>query len=266
MRFQAIAINDLDGIKDLQPEGWPDIIPEFELYIKRDYCVPIKTVSDGNIVGIGAAIIFGRTGWLAHIIVHKNYRNRGIGLSIVNELLRITKSRSVETCLLIASDLGLPVYKKVGFESVCEYLFFKREKPWKSYAVSTHIEKYRDEYYSMITAIDRKISGEDREILIREYIKDSIVYRDNEIIKGYYMPELGGGLIYADTDTAGLELMKIKYSTADTAVLPSENTAGIKFLEQNGFTPVSRGARMILGKQIIWSPEKVFSRIAGNLG
>lgn len=75
------------------------------------------------------------------------------------------------------------------------------------------------------------------------------------------------GLIFADTDEAGIELMKTKYAKADKAVLPSENISGIEFLKQNGFVEAeTKGTRMILGKEVDWKPKKIFSRIAGNVG
>jgi len=61
--------------------------------------------------------------------------------------------------------------------------------------------------------------------------------------------------------------MKVKYASADKAVLPPDNLHGINFLKQHGFKITdTRGTRMILGKDINWQPEKVFSRIGGNYG
>jgi len=61
--------------------------------------------------------------------------------------------------------------------------------------------------------------------------------------------------------------MKTKYSKADKAVIPSENQIGIDFLKKNGFIlSETKGKRMILGKNIDWKPECIFSRIGGNYG
>ena len=81
------------------------------------------------------------------------------------------------------------------------------------------------------------------------------------------MPGLGEGLIYASTAEAGLELIKIKYSKVNRAVLPGENPSGTNFLRQNGFTlSDTKGTRMILGQEIDWKPEHIYSRIGGNFG
>ena len=267
MQFEKLTYNDLGEIKHLQPEGWSDIVSEFKSYINHDFCHPAKTKLDNKIVGIGTSIIFGKTGWLAHIIVDKEYRNKGIGYQIVVTLLEDIRNQGIKTYLLVATELGMPVYKKTGFKNVAEYLYLKREKPWIEFPVSANVVPYQNKYYHMIIGLDIKISGEDRERLIKEYLDNSMIYIKNKEVKGYFLPDLGEGLICANTDYAGLELMKIKYSRIDKAVLPYDNTTGIEFLKQNGFIETdTKGTRMILGNSIDWKPEMIFSRIGGNYG
>jgi GNAT superfamily N-acetyltransferase len=267
MEFETITYNDLGEIANLQPEGWPDITPEFEYYINKDFCHPLKIKEDNKIVGVGTSIVFGKTGWLAHIIVDKNYRNKGIGYQIVEELLKGLKNKSIETCLLIATEPGKPIYIKAGFRIVTEYSYLKREKPWIELPISKNVSSFRDEYKSMILEMDRKISGETRASLISDYLDNSIVFTENNELKGYYLTNLREGLIVADSEEAGLELMKVKYSKVDKAVLPSDNITGIEFLKRNGFAEAdTKGTRMILGSDIDWKPKKIYSRIGGNFG
>jgi GNAT superfamily N-acetyltransferase len=267
IQFATIIHDDLDKIRGLQPDGWPDILPEFEFYIEKEFCHPIKAILNDRIVGIGTSIIFGRTAWLAHIIVEKVYRNRGIGYQITQELLEDQRSGSVETFLLIATESGKPVYKKAGFRTVTEYLYFKRDKPWRDGMISPNIVPYHPGHCSMLTDMDRQISGEDRRPLMEGFLGNSLVYTDNDSVRGFYLPELGEGLILALTVRAGLELMKAKYSKVDKAVIPSDNQPGVDFLKQNGFQITdTRGTRMILGQDLSWKPQNLFSRIGGNYG
>jgi GNAT superfamily N-acetyltransferase len=267
MNIKPITFNDLVEIKNLQPEDWPDIIPDIEMYIRYSFCYPIKITMDNKIVGIGASIIFEKTGWMAHIIVHPDYRNKGIGLAMVNELLNQHKSQFVTTSLLIASESGHPVYLNAGFRDVGEYVYLNRENRCSGYSVSDNITPFQADYITQILKLDKHISGENREDLLTDYLHNSIVYLNKDTVEGYYMPGFKEGLIYADNETAGIELMKIKYSTIDKAVLPSENYPAISFLKNNGFVETQlKGTRMMLGKTIDWHPEKVYSRIGGNLG
>ncbi len=266
MEFEAITINDLDEIWNLQPQDWSDIIPDFKFYIKSSFCHPIKTQIKGQIVGIGTSIRFENTSWIAHIIVHSEYRNKGIGAQIVNGLLDTLKKDSIATCSLIATDLGKPVYLKAGFRIVAQYSFFQREKRWIDCPVSENVVSFDEHYRTMIYELDHSISGEKRELLLNDYLSNSKVYVENNKVRGYYIPGLKEGLIFANTDEAGLELMKLKYTSVDKAALPSDNQAGIEFLKQNGFVETKKGTRMIFGKDLDWNPKKMFSRIGGNLG
>lgn len=119
----------------------------------------------------------------------------------------------------------------------------------------------------MIYELDKKISGENRERLISDPITHSIVYLKNKEVLGYYLPDFKEGPIFADSYEAGLGLMKLKYSKAEKAILPTKNLAGIEFLKHNGFTESNaKVTRMILGKEIAWNPEKTYGRMGGNFG
>jgi GNAT superfamily N-acetyltransferase len=267
MDFGTLTYQDLERIRHLQPEDWPDIMPHFDFYANSPFCFPIRAEIDGRIVGIGASVHFDHTAWLAHIIVDDHFRNRGIGYQIVCELLAEVKKDAIETCSLVATSFGQPVYKKAGFRVVSEYSFMTRAMPWTVQPASDKVFSFREEYRLMIYAIDKQVSGENRERLLSCYVDSSMVYLDDGKVMGYYIPGLNEGMIVANTKEAGTALMKIKYSTTDNAVLPSDNHTGMNFLQQNGFIQTERkGVRMILGKDIHWQPSAVYSRIGGNLG
>jgi len=267
MKYGDVTYDDIESIRDLQPDGWLDITDAFKYYIAYEFCKPIKVVIDNKIVGVGTSIMFENTGWLAHIIVYKDYRNRGIGYQIVKSLLNDLLNKSIQKVLLIATELGEPVYIKAGFRSISEYIYLKREQPWKESSISRNIIPYRQDYYADIIKLDKWISGENRESLIIKHLDNSLMYLVNEELTGFYLPNLGEGLIIAKNPVAGIELMKAKYSKVDKAVIPSENQIGIDFLKTNGFIlSETKGKRMIRGKDINWKPECIFSRIGGNYG
>jgi GNAT superfamily N-acetyltransferase len=267
MLFHPLTHADLDLIRDLQPQGWGDITNDFRFYTSVDFCHPLKVTLDNQVVGIGNAIAFKKSAWLAHVIVGKAYRNAGIGFNIVERLLDLVKSKSVESVSLIATELGEPVYLKSGFRIVSDYLSFKRDKPWIDSGISENIEPFQDKFYADVLRLDKELSGEAREPLLRRYLAGSYLYVDHDELRGYYSPALGEGPVYATSTDAGMALMRIKYSKADKAVIPAENKSAITFLQQNGFVATGiKGKRMVYGKDVPWKPEKYFSRIAGNYG
>jgi hypothetical protein len=44
MNLEQVTYYDLQEIKRLQPDKWPDIVPDFEFYIKSVYCSPVKVI------------------------------------------------------------------------------------------------------------------------------------------------------------------------------------------------------------------------------
>lgn len=264
--FKPIIYDDLPEIQQLQPLDWPDIIPYIRFYIESPFCFPVKVVKDNRIVGIGASIVHSNTPWLAHIIVSPEYRNHGVGISIVEELLSGLSGKKCKSILLIATKLGEPVYKKKGFRIVTDYLFFKREATSEFQAFANEITPFGVKYKQQIIALDKKITGEDRRNLFINHIANSLLFVKGSKVLGFYMPGLGEGPVIAEEISVGIELMKLKYAEIDKAVLPAENIQGTEFLIEKGFKEVSKGYRMILGEDIHWHPEKIFSRIGGNFG
>lgn len=268
MQFEKINVLDLEEVAKLQPEGWSEIKTKFQFYIENEFCTPYKMTIDNAIVGVGCNIVFKRTAWLAHIIVGKDFRNRGIGFKLVRNLLdKLEGNKSVRSVLLIATKMGEPIYFKADFREVSQYVQLNRKEQWKVEPPSGNVVSYEKEYYQQIIKLDKTISGEDREPLIQQFLFNSKVYVESNQVQGFYLPSLGDGLIFADNNLAGIELMKYKYSTIDKAIIPSENKTAINFLTQNGFSQaIPENKRMVFGEDLNWQAEKFYSRIGGNFG
>jgi hypothetical protein len=263
---EPIRESDIQYLKELQPDGWPDIVPSFEFYTKNSFSNPVKIVIDNQIAGIGAGNTFGRTAWLSHIITRTEFRNRGIAASIVDHLHRLLINSGCETVSLIATDSGYPVYKKYGFTVQSEYLFLERIVPFNGLVESENIVSFSENYRSDIFALDKKISGEDRSRILVKNLDKAFIYIKNKKITGCYLPGLGEGLIIAEDPDSGIELSKLRCSVSGNTVLPCENEDGIRFLKSHGYLETKKVKRMISGKEFKWHPEKLFSRIAGNFG
>ncbi|MBI5806471.1 GNAT family N-acetyltransferase [candidate division TA06 bacterium] len=266
MQFEKITNQDLVFLSPLQPEGWGDIVPAFKFYLDSPFCFPVKTTVNDKIAGIGAAIILKNTAWLAHIIVNSENRKQGIGGAITGHLLDITREQGCKTVSLIATDLGRPVYQKAGFADQEDYVFYEREAPLKSGNSSDDIMVCRVEHRAGILELDRTLSGETRERLLEPNLDSAYVHQRNGKIDGYYIPDLGEGLVMADNEQAGLDLIKLKLSRSNKNVLPAGNGRGMTFMLENGFKETKRAKRMVRGQRFGWQPEKMFGRIAGNLG
>ena len=59
-----------------------------------------------------------------NITTQREYRRRGIGSAMTHHLLSLFKDAGAATAYLFASELGYPVYEKLGFKTIANYEIF----------------------------------------------------------------------------------------------------------------------------------------------
>lgn len=266
VEFETFEHSDMRSLADLQPEGWGDITPAYQFYVTSRFCFPLKVIIDNKIIGIGAAIIHNEVAWLGQIIVHPDFRNRGIGKKISQALVDLCKAKHCETIYLIATDLGAPIYESIGFETETEYLFFKDIKIGSEFSTSQFIVPFEEKYREQIIAMDKTISGENRVHHLEPHFSRSYLFKEGEKTEGYLVPTLGEGLIIANNYKAGIEMMKFRFMNKENANLPVDNSEAIKFLHDNNINEYRSAKRMRLGIERKWQPANIYNRIGGNLG
>ncbi len=266
MEIEPLQANEIHLLGELIPPGWETAIPAIDFYTKSCFCFPIKASIDNRIAGIGTTIIQHETAWLAHIIVHPEFRNQGLGKIITENLIERAHLHGCETMYLLATELGEPVYKKLGFNTETEYVFYKGDKLNEPLIHSQNIVPFKSDFIEEISHLDRKASGEDRMFQFEQHLNGGIVYFQNNEVKGFYLPGLGDGLIIANSNEAGVELMKVRLLTKDFAVFPSDNIVAAEFMKLHNFKQDRTQKRMRLGKYRDWMPINIYNRIGGNLG
>lgn len=262
--IESLTTEDLPHVSNIQPEGWPPVIPSFQFYLQSPFCYPIKYTIDDHLIGIGATILHHQTAWLAHIIVSPAFRNKGIGAQITKALIQIAEKYYSKTILLLATTLGEPVYTKLGFKKELDYIFLQNGT-WAEPA-SEQIHSFEESYRKQILKLDRSISGEDRSKLLAPHLTQARIIVRHEKVEGVYLPSLGEGLIIAENQDAGISLLSERLTPEKNRIaIPAENNV-IKLLNQSGYVEFLKGSRMYLGEKLSWQPSKVYSRIGGNLG
>lgn len=266
MPIEALTSNDLELLHDLRPPDWNPLAPVFDFYLRADFCFPIKYTDRGAIAGIGATIIHQHTAWLAHIIVHNDHRNKGIGGIITKALIDQANKPGIQTILLLATSLGEPVYRKYGFIKEMDYLFFKTDQDIafnNRYTINSFEARFTHE----LLQLDRDVTGEDRSRLITPHFNEAKLVVEKNVVQAYYLPTLGDGPVIALNKEAGSALLNLKHAQGiKKAALPETNQNGIDILTSLGFKEFLKGTRMYLGKPLSWQPEKVYNRIGGNFG
>ena len=287
MHVLPFSADDIPRLPELQPPAWSDITPIFRRYLSSGLFLPVKVTNGTEMIAVGCAIYFGRTSWLAHVIVHPDHRRKGAAGLLVEHLLEILTDRGVTTVSLIATNDGHPLYRRFGFTDDVQYVFFDNEgmsgsagAPAVDEETGSPADATSGEYEPII-ALDRMISGENRLRLLHTHLPGAKVIRDARRVTGVYLPSLGEGFVEALSPEAGLQLLAYRLRTHNTrthntrthslrtysrCVVPSANGTAIQYLNERGFRELFRVWRMSRGPGIDWRPDCIYSRIAGSLG
>ncbi|MDZ4707909.1 MAG: GNAT family N-acetyltransferase [Saprospiraceae bacterium] len=259
-----VTHSDIPLIRSLQPLDWPDIGQTYSFYINNSFCHPVKLEQHNNLIAIGCLICFEKSAWLGQIIVHEAFRNHGWGSYITRSLVEMAPSQ-IQCVSLLATPMGEPVYKKLGFKAQGEYVFYIKEDQIPEIR-SSRIIKWDNRFLDQLLDLDLNVSGENRSALIQQFLDDAWVYVDHDKLLAFYLPGLGEGLISSREVEAGLELLHFKLNKHKRNVVPVQNTRAVEFLEHHGFGAYRQATRMVIGMPFDFQAEKIYSRIGGNLG
>jgi len=269
LRIRQILESEIHQLQNFPPKDWTLDLPRlFSFHFGHSYFYPIVAEVDGRIVGCGIGIIQGAVSWLGTIIVLPEYRRQGIGNKITSNLIDYGRNKGCTSQLLTASEMGEPVYRKLGFEINATYVFYKRESISPTLHIS-NVREMRQEDFLTVRELDKEVIGEDRFQFIERFLSTGWIYAKDTSTgtAGVYLPDLGGGLIIARNADAGLELMKLRLNHGKTtAVVPETNTIAREFLTSEGFQEYRRSPRMILGNAVNWQPTMMYNRPTGYCG
>lgn len=264
VKITPVSGTDVQKIKTLQPQDWPDIGLAYAFYADQWFCSPIKLEQGDQLIGVGCLIQFEKTCWLSQIIISESFRNQGWGRLFTQHLIEMAPP-SAQTISLLATPMGEPVYTKLGFKPVGVYQFYRSSETSGGYT-SKQVRPFVPGFEEQVLQMDYEVSGENRSYLIRQFMDEARICTEGDELLGYFLPKLGDGLIIAKDQKAGMELLKFKLNRKKFNVLPLENEWANQYLTEQGFDAYRRATRMIIGLPIPYHPELIYSRIGGNLG
>ena len=109
-----------------------ELVKFFNNHFADNTLVEWVAEEDGKIVGTAAILLFefppaftnpsGIKGYITNMFTVPEYRGQGLASELLKKVLYEARIRSVKNILLAASDMGKPVYKKVGFEEAGDWM------------------------------------------------------------------------------------------------------------------------------------------------
>jgi len=269
LKIRLLEHSELPLLKDFAPLEWnTNLSVSFSFHFGYLYYYPIVAELEGIIVGCAQGLLNGDAGWLGNIIVLPEVRGQGIGQALTQHLVEFFRAKGCTSQILVATQLGEPVYRKLGFIEVSRYVFLKRANPLAPEPIS-RVRQAEEKDFPHILALDWQATGEERTPFLGRFFETAWVYEKDpsEGVEGFYLPDLRDGPVIARTEQAGRALLKFKLDQGKTSVVvPEANIPALDFLKGAGFEETTSAPRMALGKDSDWKPTWVFSRGAGYCG
>lgn len=126
------------------------------LRLAPEGCFAIE--QDGALVATTSAVCFGRElAWIGMVLTHPDYRGRGLARQLMEHALAYLDGR-VDWIKLDATDMGRPLYRKLGFEDECPIERWVGQVP--------DLPAGRLELAPLEHAMDRQAFGADRQELL----------------------------------------------------------------------------------------------------
>lgn len=123
LNFSNMNISDLDEIKDILVSNFDDFwtysILKDELNCSSSHYIVARL--NNETVGFGGIKVVLDSADIMNIVVKKNFRNLGIGTSILNEIIALCSSLNLSSITLEVrkdNEYAISLYKNFGFETL----------------------------------------------------------------------------------------------------------------------------------------------------
>jgi ribosomal protein S18 acetylase RimI-like enzyme len=215
----------------------------------------------GDTAGAVCCVSFGATGWIGALGVAPESRRHGLGRALTEAAVARLRDRGASTVLLFATDMGRPLYERLGF--VAEGAATAWRGTAGAVAGSLAVRRLCEDDREPMAALDRVATGEDRSNLLGALhpLSGVAVDRDGSLAGWAAKAPYGAGIaICAADEEAGAALMAAAAGGAApaTLVVPDANAAANANLRRWGFRAANAGERMRLGPPVAWRPERQF--------
>ena len=251
VQLRSMTAADVDPMADLVlAGGWADLRSEFAFAVGRPTGASLIAEIGGAAVGVGVGTRNGTVGWLGPIFTAPAYRGRGVGRALTAEVARRLEAAGCDALLLAATDLGRPVYERLGFAIVSRYHVLSGPASALPHDGVT-VRAIGPDDVPGVRMLDRWASGEDRGHLLAAFGTPGWVVSEGATgrPRGYALASpWGGGPVVAADPTHALALLRHS-ATVDgdgsvVTAVPTENAAGLARLAELGFNEVRSLPRM----------------------
>jgi ribosomal protein S18 acetylase RimI-like enzyme len=119
-------------------------------------------------VGMCFGTAYEKFGYIGELIVEESARGRGIGSKLMQRAIDNLRSRGLQNIYLDAVQKAVPLYERLGFQSVCLSLRMNAEINGKRHEGVRPMKKMD---LPAVESLDNEVFGDDRSYFIRHRLK-----------------------------------------------------------------------------------------------
>jgi predicted N-acetyltransferase YhbS len=225
----------------------------------------LAAVADGEIVGGAAVAGFGTTGWIGALGVASRHRRRGAGRALTESCVARLHELGAQTVLLFATPAGLPVYRRVGFETDGLVHAWRDVSPPRGRLGGEGVRAIEPKDLDVVCALDSAATGEDRSPVFHAMngtFAGLVVERAGRVAGSAVRSPWGlGPSVVASDREAGVALLSVLRRVPGaplTVSLPDANEGAVRALRAWGFQAINGATRMRLGPRPAFDAARVF--------
>jgi GNAT superfamily N-acetyltransferase len=265
--------------EDLEPAvaairdgGWGERRPELTYYLQHQPTTVFVAEQGGSIVGTAIVTRSAGIAWLGLVFVAPALRGQGLGSRLTRAGLEYLQERGMRSILLAASQLGRPIYEKLGFVVDGHYSVLFGPGLDNADALSHgEVRPLEPRDLEAASALDRAATAEDRGHLLSALGRGWLVERDGRV-QGYALrTPWGFGPVVADDERTGRVLLDVQRAQVQKGqemrlMVPRDNLAAMQYLTDAGFEVRAGLPRMRLGEPVAWQPSRIWAAVNAALG
>jgi GNAT superfamily N-acetyltransferase len=270
---------DADPAADAVIRGdWGDRRAFFHFASAHPECRPFVAVDAGGAVaGTGVATINGPVGWVGTIYVVPELRGAGVGKALTAAVIDALEEARCATLVLVATDLGRPVYERLGFAVQTRYRILEHDGSAvpAGQTEDEAIRPFGPTDVPTASVLDRAATGEDRRHLLEAFADEpgswALEGPEGSLRAFLVRPPWGGGATIAPAAEDAVRLLDHRRRLAGPqgrvrAGLLDENVQGFARLDEAGWREAWSAVRMIRGQPLDWSPGQIWGQFNHALG
>lgn len=226
----------------------------------------------GWLVAMGGAAVFAPAGFICNMVVRPDWKRRGLGRHVFEQLLEWLESCGHTQVQLEATEEGRPLYEQYGFRTRWESLASTLINP-PARGDEAGVDDLEADLWPAVEALDRRATGMNRGPLLRllagqpNFI-EGLVVRSAGGVEGYGMRFQGRiGPLVASTEAAAATLARGLASRSEPGTLATVgHPSHASVWTSLGFEVTPFDVRMARGSEPADDPSMVYCMLNGGAG